>query len=189
MNSNTIIIAGPEGVGKSCVCKHLAFRLDLPVISLDEERATKLNLSMLSKLRAIAYSLWGGFWKVYNFIKPYEFTMVEKILKETEEGVIDMGAGSIIYHTKHHHDKMKDLLSNFQFIFLLLPNKNKELSLKYLNHINTHLSHIRPNVNEYFLDFPYEDMVKYVIYTKNRTVSSISREIEEIITEKRVAII
>lgn len=176
-----IILIGPSGVGKSIVCKNLSHFLHLPTIGVDEggfDRYKKHGFSFL--IAKILFLFLGHFW-VYRYSKPYEFIDTVNILSSIKNEVVDLGAGSIIYHNKKHQKKIKEILSTFNHIFLLLPSPDKKESLNYLNKMNPHLASLKPNINEYYNNFNYKEFAKYTFYVKDKSLYQISQEIGDIV--------
>lgn len=185
-NRNPIILIGPSGVGKSIVSNNLSNFLDMPLVEADEggfDRFKKYGFSPL--VAKILFSALGHYW-VYRYSKSFEFKDTINLLKCAKNEVIDLGAGSVIYHNRKQQIKLKHVLLSFQHVFLLLPSPNKQESLQYLNEIDPFLASLKPNINEYFNNFNYQELAKYTLYVKGKSLYEISQQIGDIVISNKI---
>jgi len=182
----TIILIGPEGVGKSSVSDILSKRLNLPMAFSDYFVRTRINESKkFSTLKALYYRLVKGFWTFYKYIKPFEADVVVEVLNKTKNGIIDFGAGHSVFDDEKLFDRVKKAFEPHRFVFLLLPSPDLDKSIKILNDANPHLLKIKPNITEHFIKSKCNyELAKYVIYTKDKLFDKVAQEIIDIILKE-----
>lgn len=94
----TIILIGPMGVGKSTVGTHLAKKLGLAYVSLDELQWDYYKEIGFDNeyVKQLIHSEKGmaGF---LEYVKPFEVHAVERVLEEYQGCVLDFGAGHVVH--------------------------------------------------------------------------------------------
>ena len=106
---NRIILLGPPTIGKSTISNELGKKLGLEVISLDMNQKK-----------------FGGFGEK-NEIKCVEWVLSNKVNKPS---VLDFGGGHIYW------DGVKDMIKDYNNVFVLIPNEDYELSKELLKSAN-----------------------------------------------------
>lgn len=171
--TNSIILIGPMGVGKSTISEELYKKTKLPKISLDD--------------RKLLSSIYSEREKFDNF-KDFEFYLTIRVLCGLNQpAIIDFGAGHSIYENPLIFMEMKKFLSRFQNIVFLIPTQDKENSLNIINQrlidkrsVNNH----QLNDNRHFVYSPCnESLATITEYTFNKSPEEISNDVIEQIQE------
>ena len=121
-NYSTILIFGPQGVGKSTLTKPLGKRLGMEVINTDEIiRGFQLPDNIRTKK------------ELWNSSRDFEFDGMKKVLNDYlgKPVIIDIGGSHGVWEGKHL-EEIKLMISQYPNTFLLLPTENKEKSKEYL---------------------------------------------------------
>jgi shikimate kinase len=121
-NYSTILIFGPQGVGKSTLTKPLGKRLGMEVINTDEIiRGFQLPDNIRTKK------------ELWNSSRDFEFDGMKKVLNDYlgKPVIIDIGGSHGVWEGKHL-EEIKSMISQYPNTFLLLPTENKEKSKEYL---------------------------------------------------------
>lgn len=163
--SKSIILIGPMGSGKSTISYRLQEKLNMSHISLDN----KDKLSIYYKKE-----------REFNNFKDFEFYLTSSVLTNLQEPtIIDFGAGHSIYENKAMFLEIKNLISRFENVILLMPSKDKEESLVILNKRKgiEEDSH-KYRDNKHFVNMPCNyELATLTIYTKDKTPNQIVDEI------------
>jgi uridine kinase len=121
-NYSTILIFGPQGVGKSTLTKPLGKRLGMEVINTDEIiRGFQLPDNIRTKK------------ELWNSSRDFEFDEMKKVLNDYlgKPVIIDIGGSHGVWEGKHLQE-IKSIISQYPNTFLLLPTENKEKSKEHL---------------------------------------------------------
>ena len=121
-NYSTILIFGPQGVGKSTLTKPLGKRLGMEVINTDEIiRGFQLPDNIRTKK------------ELWNSSRDFEFDGMKKVLNDYmgKPVIIDIGGSHGVWEGKHL-EEIKLMISQYPNTFLLLPTENKEKSKEHL---------------------------------------------------------
>lgn len=165
-----IILIGPIGAGKSTIGALLASRLGLSQCSLDDRRWDYYKEIGYNEELAKHKRETDGFWGIYQYWKPFEAYAVERLLSEYQQCVIDFGAGHSVYEEAVLFQRVKQALSPYPNVVLLVPSPNFDESVKILNERNKYLLDGKPNINEHFVrhNSNYQ-LAKFKAYTKDKT--------------------
>lgn len=165
-----IILIGPIGTGKSTIGELLAQKLNIPQVSMDDLRFDYYNeigydAELGRKIRETE-----GFWGIYRYWKPFEAHAVKRILADHQGCVIDFGAGHSVFEDGTLFAQVKQTLSAFPNVILLLPSPDHDESIAILNEGEEWLKDMKPNINEHFVRHPSNyELAKQVVYTKNKS--------------------
>jgi shikimate kinase len=121
-NYSTILIFGPQGVGKSTLTKPLGKRLGMEVINTDEKiRGFQMPDNIRTKK------------ELWNSSRDFEFDGMKKVLNDYlgKPVIIDIGGSHGVWEGKHL-EEIKSMISQYPNTFLLLPTENKEKSKEHL---------------------------------------------------------
>jgi shikimate kinase len=121
-NYSTILIFGPQGVGKSTLTKPLGKRLGIEVINTDEKiRGFQMPDNIRTKK------------ELWNSSRDFEFDGMKKVLNDYlgKPVIIDIGGSHGVWEGKHL-EEIKSMISQYPNTFLLLPTENKEKSKEHL---------------------------------------------------------
>ena len=119
---STILIFGPQGVGKSTLTKPLGKRLGMEVINTDEKiRGFEMPDNIRTKKER------------WNSSRDFEFEGMKKVLNDYlgNPVIIDIGGSHGVWEGKHL-EEIKSMISQYPNTFLLLPTDNKEKSKEQL---------------------------------------------------------
>jgi shikimate kinase len=165
-----IILIGPIGAGKSTVGELLAQKLNIPQVSMDDLRFEYYNeigydAELGRKIRETE-----GFWGIYRYWKPFEAHAVKRILADHQGYVIDFGAGHSVFEDETLFAQVKQTLSPFPNVILLIPSPNHDESIAILNEREEWLKDMKPNINEHFVKHSSNyALAKHIVYTKNKS--------------------
>ena len=180
---DSVILIGPVGAGKSSVGEQVSKNLALPSCSIDDVRENYYKEIGYDEDEAAARYEAEGFWGRYKYWKPFEAYAVERILSENVGSVIDFGAGHSVYEDESLFLKVKSVLAPYPFVFLLLPSPDLEKSLDILNKRVSGVADITPNPNRHFLAHPSNaELANFTIYTENKTVEQVAKEVSALVT-------
>lgn len=165
-----IILIGPIGAGKSTVGSILASKLGLSQCSMDERRWDYYQEIGYDEELAKQKREIEGFLGIYQYWKPFEAYAVERLLSEYQQCVIDFGAGHSVYEDAALFQRVKQVLSPYPNVVLLIPSPNLDESVKILNQRNQYVPDGKPNINEHFVrhNSNYQ-LAKFTAYTKDKT--------------------
>lgn len=118
---STIIIFGPQGVGKSTLTKPLGEKLGMQVISSDDF----VGQGDWSSEKTLKQG--------WNKRKENEFEGMKKFLKDYlgKSVILDIGGSHGVWEG-NHLEKIKSMISHYPNTFLLLPSEDMGKSKEYL---------------------------------------------------------
>jgi adenylate kinase family enzyme len=185
--TSTIILIGPLAAGKSTIGHLLAKNLGLSQCSIDDVRWKYYEEIGYDKVLAsnIAKSSQGVQGQL-RYTKPFEVYAIERILSDHSYGVIDFGASNSVYDDELQFSRIKNALSPYPNVILLLPSPDPEESVEILITRLTRIGKEKGeeitnelfDLNEYFIKHPSNyRLAKIVIYTKDKTPEEICNEI------------
>jgi shikimate kinase len=178
--NKTIILIGPMCAGKSSVAKKLSDITGLPWCEMDDVRFEYYKEIGFTREKEKEVFQKNGLKGVLNYWKPFEAHSVKRILEDYPNHIIAFGGGHSVYENEELFDKVYNILKNYKHIFLLLPSKNNEISLETLN---KRLSKLTDNkdafeLNEYLINHESnEKLAKHIIYTQNKTIEEVAKEV------------
>ena len=180
MKSNIILI-GPIRVGKSTLAQLLSEKLDLPRISLDEERWTYYREIGYEADLARQIHQTGGLVALVFYWKQFDAYAVERVLADHTNTIIDFGAGHSVYESNELFARVQTVLSPYANVVLILPTPNVAESIEILNERTKDLVEAFGqgfNWNEHFLrHHSNHDLAKITIYTQGKTPDETCDEI------------
>lgn len=129
---DTIILIGPMGVGKSTVAQALAQRLQLPQCPLDQMAhyyyfKEGYDINQAKELEANE-----GFLAFVQHCQPFYVAAVRGALAEFDHCIIDLG-GNHTYVDEAGKAVLKEILSAYEYVILLLPTQDMVQNVKLLN--------------------------------------------------------
>jgi len=189
--TDSIILIGPYGAGKSTLADLLSEHLNLPTESLDlhqhyyaEAGFDRDEFRHLIKgptpLDADLY---------FQTFFPHA---LERILADYPHHIIDLGAGHTVYQDEVLFERVRQTLSPYPNVVLVLPSPDPDASIKIL----------RDRVKErpgssYFLDHDFDffshwvkshcnaDLAKITIYTEGKTPEQSTNELIQLLTQQK----
>ena len=181
MNRDTIILIGPARSGKSTVGAIVAEKLGIPNISLDAvgyEFGKEIYIPGDSKIVSDHLER-HEFMEFFHCSRRYEFHAVKRTLETYDNCVIDFGAGHSVYDDPEQFEKIKNILGNYAFVFLLLPCEDPEEALAVMNSRTDFPLHLA--TNEFLLNHPSNYILAdYTVYTDGCTPEETAETIIEI---------
>lgn len=159
----TIILIGPSGAGKSTIANILSSRLRMPRLCLD---------SLASKIKKNV-----DFNKGYKSIDEFNEYLINIALEDKSTPIVcDFGAGHSYFIDQVVFESVKNTLSIFKNIILLLPSEDKILSLEALNSRTNSKNGKEENI--YYLDSNCNtELATKIIYTDGKDPYETSSEI------------
>ena len=172
-----LILIGPMKVGNSTVARLLAARLGIPRHPLDKNRWAyyceigfdEEHMRTLAETESLDAAL--------NYCKPFEVHAVERHLAESQNCVVDFGAGYSVQTDPILHERVRRALAPHPHVVLLLPSPDADQSVACLN------DRVEKNLralNEHYVRHPAnESLAKMVVYTLGKTPEETCAEILE----------
>lgn len=133
METGSIVLTGPTGVGKSAVGKMLADLLSWPLIELDDLRSGWYpEFGLDPEVERVAMEQ-GGLLELVAAWKPYELLSVERVMKEhPTNAVIAFGGGQSVYVDPEMIQRAKAALAPASRVIMMLPADHGEESMHIL---------------------------------------------------------
>lgn len=177
-----IILIGPINAGKSTIGKLLASYLGIPQCSMDDWRWQYYKEIGYDENLAKQKQQTDGFWGVQKYWQPFEAYAVERLLAEHHNCIIDFGAGHSVYDNPGLFQKVKQVLDPYPNVFLLLPSRNKEESIRILKERSELMPDEILEINEHFVKHSSNyKLAKFIVYTKTKTPEETRNDILKIL--------
>lgn len=166
---STIILIGPERVGKSTVGQLLATRLRLPFID-DSQRAAPYYAELGHSQEAVDQAWNEGELAGYlRYQGPFETHAVERIFQEQPQGVFELKATQVAFLDHDLFARVQQALQPYSPIVLLLPSPDVETSVCQLDE-RGYVLYEGVELTEHFVrHHSNHDLAKIRHYTKNKT--------------------
>jgi len=132
MRTDTVVLIGPIGTGKSTVAALLAERMGVPRHPMDDDRWRYYEEIGYSKETEKTLREGEGFSALARYWKPFEAHAVERILEEHRDCVIDFGAGHSVYDDAEQFTRVERALADYAHVVLLLPSPDLDRSVGLL---------------------------------------------------------
>ena len=118
----TIFLFGPQGVGKTTICKLLSSKLNMKIIESDEQEFESYDVGDDSN--------WSDVW---NQRKESEFKTIKKYLEKYKNSsvILDIGGSHGVWEGKQL-DQIKSIIKDCPNKFLIVPYKDLEKSQLFL---------------------------------------------------------
>lgn len=171
--TDTIILIGPIGVGKSTVAQQLADKLGLPRCSYDTVKGRYWKNFGLSADTAHFIEKQHGTYAMLSYMNEFKYKTVCAIVDEHPGHVIDFGGGAQTFDEPHQIAKVRQVFSPFDNIFLLMPSRDLATSIKALPGLKEDYP-----INAYLMIHPTNEIfAKQTIYTLDKSPERIRDEI------------
>jgi shikimate kinase len=176
--SQSIILIGPPGAGKSTLGTLLAERLGIPRVGMDEVRFGYYREICYDKNLAAELRKTGGFWSMYRYWKNFEVHAVERVLADHQNAVIDFGAGHSVHEEPDDFERVRLALEPFPNVILLLPSPDPVESLSILNDRDPSFESRAPGFTELCLSHhSNRHFAKHIVYSKGKTPEEMRRNL------------
>ncbi len=166
----SIILIGPSGAGKSSVAEEISQITQMPRLCLDKITQDARRSGLRDQFESED-----------SFNNYLIRTCVEKTLISGIPGVADFGAGHSVFENEETFGGIKEILSKFKNIVLLLPTPDIETSLEIMAKRSTGVY----STNEHFLrSHCNRDLATMVVYENGRTPREVAEGILKQIEER-----
>src|SRR5579859_4726669 len=162
-----VILIGPMKVGKSTVARLLAARLGIPRHPLDKNRWTYYREIGFDEEHARSLVESGSLDAALNYCKPFEVHAVERHLADSQDCVVDFGAGYSVQDDPVLQERIRRALAPHPHVVLLLPCPDADQSIACLNdRVDENLRAL----NEHYIRHPANrSLAQAVVYTRGKT--------------------
>ena len=177
--SDTIVLIGPIGAGKSTVSRLLAEPTGWRRCALDDVRWAYYAERGYDRSYAqqMAVSDAGVLGEI-RYTRPYEVHAIERVLAAHTPGILDFGASNSVFDEEPLLVRVERALAPFPHVVLLMPSADPDESIAILRERLTAM--IRAGgeepgdelwrVNEYFVRHPSNyRLATHVVYTGHST--------------------
>lgn len=182
-----IIIIGPVGVGKSTQGKLVAKALnkhsiDFDCIADDYYRANGFSSEKFQKAKKEK-----GFLNAYRLWSPSLAYAVQQVVKDYTDCVLDFGAGHSHFEDELLFNDVKEALTDYKNIILLLPSADLDLSVSLLrqqcieNRNRDWIHNGYDFIEHWVKDHCNHDLATVTIYTDGQTPEQTCDEILKVI--------
>ncbi|MBY7144790.1 shikimate kinase [Virgibacillus sp. NKC19-3] len=180
--SSTIILIGPICAGKSTVAEEISTQTGIPQRPMDDQRFDYYKEIGFSIEKQNEIRKNDGYMAMYAYWKPFEAHAVKRILEDYPNGIHDFGAGHSVYEDQSLFTNVKNILNDYENVFLLLPSPNERESI---NVLNKRLKDVTTNndvykLNEHFVKNKSNRLLaKYIVYTNGSSPEEVADKIIE----------
>lgn len=165
-----IILIGPKLTGKSTLGTMLADALHVPQVSLDQVGRNFLAETDYNPDAARQANRERGLFGWFDYMRPYEAHMVERVLETNHNCVIDFGAGHSYYEDETLFRQVAKALEPYANVFLILPSPDKSVSTDVLQKRFEADVVSERKLHRLLVTHPsYEALSNLTLYTKDRT--------------------
>lgn len=176
---STIILIGPERVGKSTIGKLLAAKLALPFTDLHETASQYFEEAGYSWETANQAWYDGGFHGFVNYLAPIETHALERVLQTQSTGVFELKATQIGVEDNNLLARIQQALQPYRHVVLLLPSPDVEESILLLDERGI-VWFDGLELNEHFVrHHSNHDLAKICHYSQGKTPQESCSEIEQ----------
>jgi len=165
----TIVLIGPERVGKSTVGQLLADRLSLPFI--DGSKRAAPYYAELGHSQAAVDQAWqeGELEGYLRYQAPFEAHAIERLLQAEPQGVLELKATQVAFTDAQLFARVQQALQPYRPIVLLLPSPDVEASIRLLNE-RGYVLYEGVELTEHFVrHHSNHDLAKIRLYTQGKT--------------------
>ncbi|KAH0493521.1 hypothetical protein TgHK011_000186 [Trichoderma gracile] len=186
--SDTVILIGPEGSGKSTIGKIIADALSRELYSLDRHRDELYAPYGYDKALAERIYEEQGLWPFYQHWKPFEYKAVTHILLNAkQEGdefygkILDFGAGHSVFENPEELAHIEALMQPYENVFLVLPCEDVDEVVRITEERRGH----ELGLNRHFVEHPSNKrLAKHIIYTKDMTAEECAEKVLRIVKSR-----
>ncbi|KAL7808662.1 hypothetical protein V8C26DRAFT_438609 [Trichoderma gracile] len=186
--SDTVILIGPEGSGKSTIGKIIADALSRELYSLDRHRDELYAPYGYDKAFAEEIYKEQGLWAFYQHWKTFEYKAVTHILQNAkQEGdefygkILDFGAGHSVFENPEELAHIEALMQPYENVFLVLPCEDVDEVVRITEERRGH----ELGLNRHFVEHPSNKrLAKHIIYTKDMTAEECAEKVLRIVKSR-----
>jgi len=166
-----VILIGPVNAGKSTIAGLLAERLRMDRASLDELCWDYFTQDAdYDEALAQEHFERGGQACALEYVIQFYPGAVERVVAEYPKSVIELGAGHSVYDDPNQLAQVKETLSPYPNVVLLLPSPNPDESLDILNARQSNPYPEIVEMNEHFVRHRSNyELATIRVYTKGKT--------------------
>jgi len=171
--TDTIILTGPIGAGKSTQGKLLAEELGQPLCVYDEVKDNYRFKLGLNREKALAIQKKQGIYAMLVYMNEFKSQILKPIIDDHPGHIIDLGAGAHSFDEPHQVERARQAFKPAKKIFLLLPSQDLATNITSLPGIKQQYE-----VNTFLIMHPTNQLFATdTVYTLAKTPVEVMHEI------------
>lgn len=171
--SETLVLTGPIGVGKSTQAKLLGEKLNRPICVYDEVKDKYRYKIGLNREKALAILTKSGLYAMLTYMNEFKSQILHPIISDHPGHIINLGAGAHSFDEPHQVERVRKAFAFVDEVILLMPSTDLETNIKSLPGIKENYE-----VNTFLIMHPTNKMfATKTVYTLNKTPGEIMSEI------------
>jgi len=161
MTTNTIILMGPIGVGKTTQAQLLSKELNAPVCTYDQvKHEYRKNVGFDQKV-ATAIHESEGLYAMLCYMNEFKARILAPIINDHPGHIIDLGGGAQCFDEPHQVEMARSAFEKIENVFLLMPSRSVSASQECLVHIKK-----KYPINDYLIEHDTNEILaKKIVYT------------------------
>lgn len=171
--TDTLVLTGPIGVGKSTQGRLLAERLGRPLCVYDEIKDRYRYPIGLSREKALQIHASDGVYAMLQYMNEYKSQILQPIIEDHPGHIIDLGAGAHAFDEPHQVARARAAFDLADDVILLMPSDDLETNVRSLPGIRENYE-----VNTFLIMHPTNALFATgTVYTLNKAPAAITAEI------------
>lgn len=172
-NTETIVLMGPIGVGKSTQAELLSQKLERPRCCYDDVKGRYLKQAGFDPKNALSSNGDQSEYGMFCYKNKYRCEILSKIIHDHPGHIIDLGGGTHCFNDPQEIELAKQVLDPIAEIFYLLPSNDLATNINSLPGFKQGYA-----INTYIMMHPTNAMfAKKIVYTRGKTPEEIMQEI------------
>ena len=170
--SNSIVITGPFGVGKTTQATLLGERLGMPVCVYDAVKDNYRYKMGLNRDKALSLLEDKGIYAMLVYMNEFKSKILQPIIDDHPNHIIDLGAGAHSFDEPEQVDRALKAFQDVKEVILLMPSNDLETNINSLPSIRENF-----DLNTFLIMHPTNEMLA------TKTVYTLSKTREEVLSD------